>query len=375
MSEHLEELAAAVRGVLASRSPEDAAAPEGVDTALWEELEELGFTSLSLPEELEGGGGTLQDAAVVVRESAEACAAVPVAEALLVAAPLLAAAEAPLPAGRLTVGAGDLFAEPTAEGEWQITGSLPRVPWLRSVEHIVALVVTADGPAVAVVPAADPRLLVNEGTNPAGEQRDDAMLDGVVTDRVYRLPERAWLREIEMLGAVARTVQMAGAARGVLKATLRHVQEREQFGRPLLGFQAVQHRLASLAADVATVEVAADAAVLALMDPGSGRELAVASAKAQASALARPIAAAGHQLHGAIGFTMEHRLGAYTRRLWSWRDEYGNELLWQEKAAQLVMDRGGDVWGLLTGTGPDPQAEPETGERRAPAPDARIESI
>ncbi|WP_106400568.1 acyl-CoA dehydrogenase [Actinocorallia populi] len=373
MSEHLEELAAAVRGVLASRTPEDSAAPEGGDTVLWEELDRLGFTSLSTPEELGGGGGTLQDAAAVVREIAEACAAVPVAEALLVAAPLLAAAEAPLPAGPLTVGVGDLFAEPTADGEWEITGSLPRVPWLRSVEYVVALVDTAEGMAVAVVPATHPRLLLNEGTNPAGEQRDDAVLDGVVTNRVYRLPERAWLREIEMSGAVARTVQMAGAARGVLKATLRHVREREQFGRPLLGFQVVQHRLASLAADVVTVEVAADAAILALMHADSGRELAVASAKAQASALARPIADAGHQLHGAIGFTMEHRLGAYTRRLWSWRDEYGNELLWQERAAQLVVDRGGDVWGLVTGA--DLSGEPEAGEHRAQVPDARIESI
>jgi alkylation response protein AidB-like acyl-CoA dehydrogenase len=61
-----------------------------------------------------------------------------------------------------------------------------------------------------------------------------------------------------------------------------------------------------------------------------------------------PVAAAGHQLHGAIGFTTEHRLGACTRRLWAWREEHGNELHWQRRCADLARGSG-DVWELVTG--------------------------
>jgi acyl-CoA dehydrogenase len=342
--------------VLSSRRPGDAAAPTGLDTALWEEFERLGFTSLTAPEALGGGGGTIRDAAVLVRETAAACAAVPIAEAVFVAAPLLAAAGAPLPGGPLTAALGDLHAEPVHGGGWRITGSLHRVPWLRSAGHVVTLADTPHGPAVAVVPVADPRMRLAEGTNLAGEQRDNAVLEGAETGRVFPLPAGAWRREAELYGATARTVQMAGAARGVLEATRRHVGERVQFGRPLVRFQAVQHRLAALAADVVTVEVAADAAVGALLRSGPGRELMVASAKAEASALARSVAAAGHQLHGAIGFTVEHRLGAHTRRLWSWRDEYGNELHWHDEIAELVAARGGDLWGLVADTDRRPGA-------------------
>ncbi|OLT37763.1 hypothetical protein BJF79_06055 [Actinomadura sp. CNU-125] len=66
MSDHLTDLAEAVRGVLSGRRAVDAAAPPGVDTALWNELESLGFVSLAVPEDLGGGGGTLGDAAVLV---------------------------------------------------------------------------------------------------------------------------------------------------------------------------------------------------------------------------------------------------------------------------------------------------------------------
>lgn len=354
MSDHLTDLAEAVRGVLSARRAVDAAAPPGVDTSLWGELESLGFVSLAVPEDLGGGGGTLRDAAVLVREAAVAGAAVPVAEAAFIAAPLLAAAGTPLPDGPFTAALGDLRAEPAPGGGWRIDGSLPRAPWLRSVEHLVTLVRTPDGPAVGIVPVRSAGLRPADRPDPAGEHDPGAVVEAVEVARVHPLPAGEWHRDAELLGAAARSVQMAGAAREALDATLRHVGEREQFGRPLARFQVVQHRVAAMAADVVTMEVAADAAVLALSRSDPDRELMVASAKAETSALARSVAAAAHQLHGAIGFTMEHRLGAFTRRLWSWRDEYGNELYWYRRIADLVDGNGGDVWGLVAGVGRAP---------------------
>ncbi|MGW4962461.1 acyl-CoA dehydrogenase family protein [Nonomuraea sp. NPDC004186] len=333
--DHLRDLADAVRGLLDAELP---------GPALWARLEELGFTSLTVPEPQGGSGGTLTDAAVVVREAGAAGAALPLAEALFVAGPLLAASGAALPPGTVTAYTGDLVAEPGPRGRWRVTGPLIRVPWLRSADHLVTLVSTPDGPATAVLPA--PAGL-SPGENLAGEERDSAVLDGAEA-AVTPLPPGPWRHELELHGAAARALQLAGAARAVLTLTTRHVTDRVQFGKPLARFQAVQHRLARLAADVVTVEVAADAAVAALRDGAEDRELAVASAKAEASALARSVAAAGHQLHGAIGFTMEHRLGSCTRRLWAWREEHGNELHWQRRCADLARGSG-DVWELVTG--------------------------
>ncbi|TDC71571.1 acyl-CoA dehydrogenase [Actinomadura sp. GC306] len=351
MTDHLTDLAEAARGVLASRRAAGASAPPGVDTALWAELERLGFISIAVPESLGGGGGTLRDAAVLVREAAGAGAAAPVAEAAFIAGPLLAAAGAPPPDGPFTAAHGELSAEPGPGGAWRVRGSLPGAAWMRGAEQLVALAGTPDGPAAVIIPLAHPAVRLVECPDIAGEHRAGAVLDGVETGRVFPLPEGTRRHDAELLGAAARSVQLAGAAREVLDATLRHAGEREQFGRPLARFQAVQHRLAALAADVVTMEVAADAAVLALARSSGDRELMVASAKAETSALAGSVAAAGHQLHGAIGFTMEHRLGAFTRRLWAWRDDYGNELYWHRRLADLVDGHGGDVWALVAGSG------------------------
>ncbi|WP_433347355.1 acyl-CoA dehydrogenase family protein [Microtetraspora malaysiensis] len=348
MSDHLEELALTMRHLLLPRGQQDAVPPQGVDTELWDELAELGFVATAVPEELGGGGGTIRDAATLVREAAYASAAIPLAEAALVAAPLLTAAGARVPEGVFTAAAGRLSAERTPGGSWLVTGSLAGVPWLRSARHVVTLADTADGPAVAILPVAAPGLTLSEGTNLAGEQRDSAVLDGVEADRVHALPPGDWRHEAELYAAAARAVQIAGAARGVLDSTTRHTGERVQFGRPLARFQAVQHQLAQLAADVVTAEVVADAAILALFRGDTGRELAVAAAKAEASARAGSITAIGHQLHGAIGMTMEHRLGAHTARLWAWREEHGNELHWRRRIADLASDSGRDLWELVT---------------------------
>jgi acyl-CoA dehydrogenase len=349
MNDHLDDLTLAVRDVLASRQPMDSQPVRDADRKLWDELEDLGFVSLTVPEELGGAGGTLRDAAVIVREAASASAAIPAAETLFLAGPLLTASQTALPAGILTVATGDITAEPAPGGSWRLTGTAARVPWLRSAAHVLVLAQTQRGPAVTVISTGHRGLQLSGGSNLAGEQRDRLVLNGIDVPEISPLPTGDWQEELRLYGAAARAVQMAGAARAVLESTARYVNERVQFGRPLGGFQAVQQQLAQLAGAVVTVEVTADAAVLSLSRNAHDQELIVASAKSEASALARPIAAIAHQLHGAIGFTREHRLGSHTTRLWSWRDEYGNELYWRRRSADLVM-RSGDLWQLISDT-------------------------
>ena len=316
----------------------------------WDELAGLGLTSLTVPEELGGSGGDLPDAAVVVAEAARQRpprlpAGLPLAEALFLAGPLLGAGGIVMPEGEVTS-----VAAPVAVGrDGRITGVVAGVPWLRGARHLVLLTAAGHGTAVALVPATADGLAVEPGENLAGEQRDTAVLDGVTPERMAVLPGE-WAHRAELLGATARAVQIGGAGRAILELSVAHARDRVQFGRPLNRVQAVQQLLARLAADVTTVTVAADAAVHALASASPSAEMLVAAAKAEASALALEIARAGHQVHGAIGYTEEHPLGGYTKRLWSWRQEHGNELYWQRRVAALASEASGDVWPLITST-------------------------
>jgi acyl-CoA dehydrogenase len=76
--------------------------------------------------------------------------------------------------------------------------------------------------------------------------------------------------------------------------------------------------------------------------------LEVASAKIRVGEAAGEGAAIAHQVLGAIGFTQEHVLHRYTRRLWAWRDDFGSESVWAVKLGHLVAAKGADVlWPML----------------------------
>ena len=91
----------------------------------------------------------------------------------------------------------------------------------------------------------------------------------------------------------------------------------------------------------------------------AGARAAVAAAKVVTSAYADEVAAAGHQIHGAIGFTAEHRLGRSTTALWTWRDRHGTEAEWADVLAGRVLDDGADPWEIITGT-ETTEASPES---------------
>ncbi|MFE8916407.1 acyl-CoA dehydrogenase family protein [Streptomyces globisporus] len=347
MSDDLrEEIRSAVSAML-RRGEAGGTAPGGFDAPLWKGLSDTGFHLLGVPEEAGGSGGTLRDLAVVVDLAAFHAADVPVAEAAFLAGWLMARAGLPLPEGLVVASLDE------ADGQWRngalrLTGRL-RTPWGRHADHVVTLVRSGEEVLIAVIPVRRPAgPTVVRGENLAGEPRDTLVLeDFEAGDAVAAAPSGVDVGALSRRGALARSVQLAAAARAVLESTLRHVTEREQFGRPLARFQTVQQHVAALAAEVAVMGVGADAAVLAV-DAQDNEDLAVAAAKATTSAGVQVVTALGHQLHGALGYSREHHLGRSTTRLWSWRDEFGSESYWQDRLAAPV-GAGGDWWPLVTG--------------------------
>lgn len=144
--------------------------------------------------------------------------------------------------------------------------------------------------------------------------------------------------------ALLRAASMVGAMERALQLSLTYTSDRCQFGRSLASFQVIQHMLAVMATQVA----AARSAVLVAAAQSEPERAAFMAgvAKARAGDAAGMVAAAAHQVHGAMGFTQEYGLGIATKRLWSWRSEDGSESYWQEWLGARAREAG-DIWAVI----------------------------
>lgn len=103
-----------------------------------------------------------------------------------------------------------------------------------------------------------------------------------------------------------------------------------------------------MAGQVAVIDGSAGIAA-EFLDLEPAASLALAAAKARASEAAGIVASIAHQAHGAIGFSMEYRLGGLTKSLWSWRAEFGGQAFWQQVVADAVLGAAAEgLWPMVT---------------------------
>jgi acyl-CoA dehydrogenase len=178
----------------------------------------------------------------------------------------------------------------------------------------------------------------------AGEPRDDVSFTDTAGTTVSGINGR----DLFLAGAALRAVAMSGALERILLQTVEYARTRVQFGKPIAAFQAIQQQLAVLAGHTAASSMAAEAALTSLSDL-TRRDIDVAVAKVRAGEAVGPATSIAHQVHGAIGITREHSLHFATRRLWSWRAEFGAETLWAEQLGRSAASNGGDgFWPSIT---------------------------
>ena len=301
---------------------------DGPSAVLWRATEELGLPLIGIAEENGGSGGTLGDLLTVLRGAGRWAVPLPLAETSL-AAWLLASSGAPVPAGPMTV-------IPDASGLRMdgdlLTGDTRAVPWLRGAARMVAVM---DGRVVAVDPAA---LDVTPGTDLAGMPSDLVTASGVPAE-TYTADVTA--DDVLLRGALLRSAQIAGAITGAYEVTRTYVKERGQFGKPIAQFQSVQIHL---------VELAQAATLTTLCVERAGRAAAIGTAsleivatKSVANRHAGVAVRAAHQAHGAIGMTREYRLQYLTRRLHTWRGEFGDETSLNLRLGTAMADSGGII--------------------------------
>ncbi|MEP2101618.1 MAG: acyl-CoA dehydrogenase family protein [Parasphingorhabdus sp.] len=300
---------------------------------LWDALAENGLPLAWVSEDNGGFGADYDEVFGAIWVSAEAASPVPFAETLI-ANWLLDRAGIAIPDGATSFALLD--------------GKTAGVPFASAADHVA--VYDAGKSEIALYKTAD----TSPGDGQALSPDDDNRLDFSSATPVASAATNLSRRAVEALILTVRAVQMASAIEAALNMSIAYVSDREQFGRPLSKFQAIQHQLAVAASESAAATMAATQAASALArnadDPEKAWHEAVV-AKVQIGHSVEAVTVPFHQVHGAMGYTQEYDLHHYTRRLWAWRDTLGNEHHWSKLlGAELAVTSPDQIWkGVTTG--------------------------
>lgn len=322
--------------------------------SLWRTVEESGLLRVFVGEEQGGADASWQEALPALLAASRALAPIPFIDTA-VCCWLLQRLGITMVDG--PIGLAEIDADSTVrqiDGRWHFHGKL-QAPWGRHVGHVLARGQEKShlgGPVWLLLSTAGCRVEI--GNNLAGEPRDCLVFDNAQV--VEAVAAESWLSDPvdatvapKALGALVRAIQMVGVLERVLDQTVQYANERTQFGRPIGKFQAIQQQLAVSANEVVAARMAVANACVAV--GAAGWEYQAMVAKIICGQAAGQVAAIAHQVHGALGFTYEHSLHFATRRLWSWRAEYGSEAHWARAIGERAIRLGGAaLWQDITGT-------------------------
>lgn len=316
---------------------------------IWDAVAGAGFAWIGLPEEHGGSGGSLLDAAEVLRIAGAHAAPIPLAETSMLGGWLLTEAGVSLPDGPVTVIPGangdSLTATGNDDGSVTLSGETLRVPWAADAEMIAAVVDLDGNEAVLAIDPAGTGVTVENMTNVAGEPRPTVRFDSspVAADRVVSMAKTTDLSEqLRLRGALSRTMMMAGALEAMSRLTVGYTGERQQFGRPVSRFQAVQQHLVWGAQDSAIANITAHVAAAKAAEGVLGAAFEIAAARTVADECASTATRWAHQAHGAMGMTQEYALHHLSRRLWAWRHEFATPGEWPTTVGAMAEGAGAD---------------------------------
>ena len=343
---------------LSDRAPSDfvramAEDEQGYTEEFWREIGELGWLGLIVPESYGGSGMDMSDMAVLLAEWGVALAPGPLVESAVVSAAAIDTfgSETQKHKWLSSITSGELVAVPSLVGidgftdhaalgarasetsnGWVLSGTARFVPFGNSADLVLMPAETDAGVTMFAVPirSAEGTVNIERLKMASGAPACDVEMNEVVVPSTSIIGETGGGNEVvehmTMFGAAARACQMVGAGSAVTDRTIAYVKDRRQFGRPIGAFQVIQHYMADMVTKVKSAKHLADRAAWALtadVDSGSASRI-VSQAKWAANTLMNDIVWKAHQSHGAIGFTWEHDLHLYTRRILSWRADFGD---------------------------------------------------
>jgi alkylation response protein AidB-like acyl-CoA dehydrogenase len=291
------------------------------DRELFAAAADQGWTALVIPESYGGLGLGVVDLAVVAEEMGRACMPGPLFATICASAAIVRAGSEEQKRKWL---------EPIAAGEMRATVALGEEFVLDAGVADLILRFTPEGGLQAVEGATVTRMRAMDETR-----------------KVYRVDAPMPLRGDDLHGAtdvatVALCAEMVGAMQWVLDTTVEYAKTRNQFGRAIGSFQAVQHLCADMLLLTESARSATYYAAWALTQGDASAALATSMAKAYCSDASREVCNKGIQVHGGIGFTWEHDLQLYYKRSKASETMFGDATFHRERIATLVVGPAND---------------------------------
>lgn len=333
---------------------------------LWRALADVGFLGLGIPEQYGGAGSTFFDLGLFFEEAGRVLMPGPHLATLAIAAQAIAAHGSEeqkqrylqrIAAGQVifafTLNEGDGEGRPEGVqmvatrngGGYRLNGTKMFIKDSAAATHLLVIARTAESSA----PEGGLTSFIVDATLPGIDIRRYRVLSGdmlaevqfadvrVPAGDVLGEPDRCWddLRPVLERARACLAAQMAGAADALMWKTVDYMNQRVTFGRPISSYQALQHRMATVAQLVYGARYLAYN-VLWKLSEGIPCSEDVALAKFFASDAYRHTTNESHQFHGAYGYSLEYSVQLYWRRMRLDEIVLGDSFLERELAAEAI---------------------------------------
>jgi 3-oxocholest-4-en-26-oyl-CoA dehydrogenase beta subunit len=339
----------------------------GYSKKIWKKMAQVGWMELTIPEKYGGFGGTFHDLCVVLEEMGYDAFDSPFfATAVLGTSALLNSGSEKQKSDFFPkIAQGDqIFTlaymgadEPECASDipvravivdegFVVDGTYLFVPYAHIADIIICAVRTGEpgeagnrGVSLFAIARNTPGLSVTLLQTIANDKQCEVIFDKVILSKENLLGElnQGWstLETVLRKAAVAKCAEMVGHARKALKMTVDYAKKREQFGRPIGSFQAVQHHCANMLTYLDTSALITHE-TCRLISRGLPCVKEAAMCKAWVSEANRKLIALGHQVMGGFGFIEEVDLQIYFRRSKAAEQQFGDGTFHREVVARQI---------------------------------------
>jgi len=368
LSEEQEMLKKMARDFLTDKFPKTAVkqieeTEPGYSPEIWQEMAGLGWMGLVFPEKYGGAGMSFLDLAVLLEEMGRACLPGPYFSTVILGGlPILDIGSEEQKQEYLTkIASGELIftlalTETSARydatsitvkatgqnNDYILSGTKLFVPDAHIADYILCVARTGDGAkaedgiTIFIVDAKSPGTSCTVLKTIANDKLCEVVFDQVKVAKENILGEldQGWseIKKIIQRAAVAKCCEMVGCIQQALDMTIDYAKERKQFDRPIGSFQVIQHYCADMLTDVEGTRLSTYQAAW-MISEGLPCTQEVAIAKAWAGEACQRVMALAHQIHGAIGVTIDHDLQYYTRRAKAAEVTFGDVNFYREIVA------------------------------------------
>jgi alkylation response protein AidB-like acyl-CoA dehydrogenase len=335
----------------------------GYSAELWQEMAGLGWMGLALPEKYGGSGMSFLDLAILLEEMGRACLPGPYFSSVILGGltvadvgsdeqkqqylPKIASGEIIFTLALTEASAqydADIETRATADKDgYVINGTKLFVPDAHIANYMLVVARTdekakgEEGLTIFIVDGKSPGISSTVLNTIANDKLCQVVFKNVKVPKENILGElnQGWkeIQKIIQRAAVAKCCEMVGCIQQALDMTVSYAKERKQYDRPIGSFQVIQHYCADMATDVDGTRLSAYQAAWMLSE-GLPCAKEIAIAKAWAGEACQRVMALAHQIHGAIGVTIDHDLQYYTRRAKAAEVSFGDANFYREVVAQ-----------------------------------------